>query len=110
MATRARFARIPVAAAGVLVASAVAALPFVTPVPSQGRVEPIPNVMVMPPAEKGDRPRMIFDGCGTAEGRAACADIYGAAGGRPATIVVARRIDGATSVLVRFQAPGVLGR
>ena len=112
MATAARFVRMSIATAGVLAATAVAALPFVAPVPGAGfgRGAPIPHLLsTSPAAGKGDRLRTIFDACDRTGSRAACADIYGVANGLSATVVIERRIDPTTSVLVRFQAPDVVG-
>lgn len=87
---------------GTVITSAVTALPFASH--EVARSTPLSSFAHpgdTPPTAKGDRLRIVGEGC-YAESKAACADIYGVSNGPARNSIYARQIDERMSVLVRI--------
>jgi hypothetical protein len=87
---------------GTVIASAVTALPFASHEATRSTLSPpFAHPDDAPSTEKGDRLRVVGDGC-DAESKAACADIYGVSNGPDRSLIYAGQIGVTTSVVIRI--------
>ena len=87
---------------GTVIASVVTALPLASPeIKGSGETPFTDLANVASLARKGDRLRIVGEGCEGSAAYAMCADIFGASGA-PRTVTYQRRIGENISVLVRL--------
>jgi hypothetical protein len=99
-----------IAILGTVIASAVTALPFASPeIKASG--EPLFTDLtdVASLARKGDRLRVVGNGCEGSVTDALCADIFGASGA-PQTVTYQRRIGESISVVFRLPVRSTAAR